>query len=57
MTVPMRKPRDQHIIVTVTVTEEMAWVSGLLAGVTVVTTMTVSCGHVLSGGSHERHVW
>jgi hypothetical protein len=37
LTVPTRKPRDSHTIVTVTVTEETDWVRSLLGGVTVVT--------------------
>jgi hypothetical protein len=44
VTVPIRNPRDRHSIVTVTVTEETAWGSGFLAGVTVVTMMTVVRG-------------
>jgi hypothetical protein len=46
----MRNPRDQHIIVTVTVTGRTAWVSGFLVGVTVVSMMTVFCGYILIGG-------
>jgi hypothetical protein len=40
----------------VIVTEETAWASGFIGGMTVVTIMSVVCGHVLSGGSDEQHV-
>jgi hypothetical protein len=38
---------DRHVIVTVTVTEETPYLSGFLAGVTVMTLMTMNCGCVL----------
>jgi hypothetical protein len=38
---------DRHVIVTVTVTEETPYLSGLLAGVTVMTLMTVIYGLIL----------
>ena len=41
---------DRHVIVTVTVTEETPYLSGFLAGVTVMTLMTVVCGGFLDGG-------
>jgi hypothetical protein len=40
---PMRNPRDRHSIVTVTVTERTAYVSGLLARVTMMMLVTVYC--------------
>jgi len=42
---------DRHAIVTVTVTEETPCLSGLLAGVTVMTLMTMECRDIL------RAVW
>src|SRR4028119_282562 len=39
----MRNPRDRHSIVTVTVTGRTAYVSGLLARVTIMTLVTVYC--------------
>jgi hypothetical protein len=41
--------RDRHVIVTVTVTEETPYLSGFLAGVTVMTLMTMICGRFLAG--------
>jgi hypothetical protein len=41
---------DRHVIVTVTVTEETPYLSGLLAGVTVMTLMTVIYGLILNRG-------
>jgi hypothetical protein len=40
-------PRDSHVIVMVTVTEEPPYLSGSLAGVTVMTLVTVICGWFL----------
>jgi hypothetical protein len=39
----MRNPRNRHSIVTVTVTESTAYVSGLLARITIMTLVTVYC--------------
>ena len=41
---------DRHVIVTVTVTEETSYLSGLLASVTVMTLMTVIYGQILDRG-------
>ena len=41
---------DRHLIVTVTVTEETPYLSGLLAGVTVMTLMTILYGLILDRG-------
>jgi hypothetical protein len=38
---------DRHVIVMVSVTEEMPYLSGFLAGVTVMTLMTVIYGLIL----------
>src|SRR5215212_7933160 len=40
---------DRHVIVTVTVTEETSYLSGLLASVTVTTLMTMICSRFLAG--------
>jgi hypothetical protein len=40
----------RHFIVTVSVTEETPYLSGLLASMTVVTLMTVICGLILDRG-------
>ena len=42
---------DRHAIVMVTVTEETPYLSGLLAGVTVMTPVTVICGLILDRGA------
>ena len=55
MTINDRLHSDGHPIVTVTVTEETAWVSGLLVGVTVMTIMTVVCGCFLIGTGRQGH--
>jgi hypothetical protein len=44
--------RDRHAIVMVSVTEETPYLSGLLAGVTVMTLMTVIYGLILDRGTH-----
>ena len=44
MTVPMRNPLDLRSIVTVTVTKEVAKVSGSLVGVKLMTLVTVFAG-------------
>jgi hypothetical protein len=41
---------DRHAIVMVTVTEETPYLSGLLAGVTVMTLMTLIYGLILDRG-------
>jgi hypothetical protein len=41
---------DRHVIVTVTVIEGTAYLSGLLAGVTVMTLMTLMYGLILDRG-------
>ena len=41
---------DGHVIVMVSVTEETPYLSGLLAGVTVMTLMTVLYGLILDEG-------
>jgi hypothetical protein len=41
---------DRHVIVIVSVTEETPYLSGLLAGVTVMTLMTVLYGLILDRG-------
>ena len=41
---------DRHVIVMVSVTEETPYLSGLLAGVTVVTLMTLIYGPLLDRG-------
>jgi hypothetical protein len=41
---------DRHVIVTVTVTEETPYLSGLRATMTVVTLMTMICGLILDEG-------
>ena len=41
---------DRHVIVTVTVTEETPYPSGVLAGVTVMTLMTMIYGLILDRG-------
>jgi hypothetical protein len=51
---PYPKPPDRHSIVTVTVTEKTAWMSSFLAGVTVVTLVTVFCGRFLVGASTDH---
>jgi len=43
---------DRHVIVMVSVSEETPYLSGLLAGVTVVTLMTMDCGCCLDRGEH-----
>jgi hypothetical protein len=50
MTVDCWSVRDRHAIVTVTVTEETPYLSGLLAGVTVMTLMTLIYGLILDRG-------
>ena len=40
---------DRHVIVTVSVTEETPYLSGFLAGVTMMTLMTVVYGLILDG--------
>jgi hypothetical protein len=50
MTVDCWSVRDRHAIVTVTVTEETPYLSGLLAGVTVMTLMTLIYGLILDEG-------
>jgi hypothetical protein len=55
VTVFIRNPRDRHFIVTVIVTEKTASVSGFLAGVTVVTLVTVICGCFLTGTGRLGH--
>ena len=42
---------DRHVIVTVTVTEETPYLSGLLATVTVMTLMTLIYGLILDRGT------
>ncbi len=42
--------RDRQVIVTVTLTERTPYLSGLLAGVRVMTLMTVICGGFLDRG-------
>ena len=44
-------PRDCHVIVIVNVTEETPYLSGSLAGVTVMTLVTVICGCFLDKGA------
>ena len=44
--------RDRHVIVTVTVTEETPYLSGLLAPMTAMTLMTVIYGLILDRGEH-----
>jgi hypothetical protein len=44
--------RDRHVIVTVTVTEETPYLSGLLATVTAMTLMTMIYGLILDRGEH-----
>jgi hypothetical protein len=41
---------DRHVIVTLTVAEETPYLSGFLAGVTVMTLMTVICRGFLDRG-------
>ena len=41
---------DRHVIVMVSVTEETPYLSGLLAGVTVMTLMTLIYGLILDEG-------
>jgi hypothetical protein len=41
---------DRHVIVMVSVTEETPYLSGLLAGVTVMTLMTLMHGLILDEG-------
>jgi hypothetical protein len=53
VTINDRLHGDRHPIVTVTVTKETAWVSGSLTNVTIMTLMTVICGHVLSRGQRS----
>ena len=43
---------DRHVIVMVSVTEETPYLSGLLAGVTVMTLMTLIYGLILDEGMH-----
>jgi hypothetical protein len=43
---------DHHVIVTVSVTEGTPYLSGLRAGVTVMTLMTVLYGLILDEGAH-----
>ena len=50
VTVPIQSPRDCHSIVTVTVTEETPYLSGLLATMTVMTLMTMIYGLILDEG-------
>lgn len=50
MTVLNGGVRHRHFIVTVTVTEKRTPSSGFLAGVTVMTLVTVDCGRFLEGG-------
>jgi hypothetical protein len=47
---------DPHVIVTVTVIEGKAYLSGLLAGVTVMTLMTLIYGLILDEGAHLSFV-
>jgi hypothetical protein len=48
--------RDRQVIVTVSVTEETPYLSGLLATVTVMTLMTVICrGFLDRGGGYVFH--
>ena len=48
--------RDRHVIVSVSVTEETPYLSGLLAGVTLMTLMTVICsGYLDAGGGYVFH--
>ena len=42
---------DRHVIVMVSVTEETPYLSGLLAGVTVMTLVTMNCTDILKGGT------
>jgi hypothetical protein len=51
MTVDCWSVRDRHAIVTVTVTEETPYLSGLLAGVTAMTLMTLIYGLILNRGA------
>jgi hypothetical protein len=46
---------DRHVIVMVSVTEETPYLSSLLAGVTVMTLMTMICGGFLNGGGYVFH--
>jgi hypothetical protein len=50
MTVNRWRVRDRRVIVMVSVTEEKPYLSDLLAGVTVMTLMTVLYGLILDGG-------
>jgi hypothetical protein len=43
---------DRHVIVMVSVTKETSYLSGFLAGVTVMTLMTVIYGLILDRGVH-----
>jgi hypothetical protein len=43
---------DRHVIVMVSVTEETPYLSGLLAGVTAMTLMTLIYGLILDRGVH-----
>jgi hypothetical protein len=43
---------DRHVIVMVSVSEETPYPSGLLAGVTAMTLMTVLYGLILDRGTH-----
>ena len=56
VTILMRNLHARHSIATATVTEKAAQVRGLLAGVTMMTLMTVFCGYVLSRGADEQYV-
>jgi hypothetical protein len=50
MTVLNRRNHHRHVIVTVTVTEETPYLRGFLAGVTVMTLMTLIYGLILDEG-------
>jgi hypothetical protein len=50
MTVDCWSVRDRHVVVMVSVTEETLYLSGLLAGVTVMTLMTLIYGLILDEG-------
>jgi hypothetical protein len=50
MTVLNRRNHHRHVIVTLTVTEETPYLSGFLAGVTVMTLMTLIYGLILDEG-------
>ena len=47
---------DRHVIVMVSVTEETPYPSGVLAGVTVMTLMTLIYGPILDRGMHRYFV-